>query len=424
MSKSTYSALVDIDDDDTLNTAQSQLEFQIAPSVFQQAQQQTTNNTSTSAFWTIEFYAQFFDVNSSDVAQRIIAALIPKGSFMDKISPNPDLYVTVLSFASTVVFSYILGMVGALWGLSRSFGCPIKSLEIAGLIGYGMSIWVPVSMKGFGTGDVALITGGGSGIGLALAKRCYSVGMKVLIVDIDAQKLEAARESIGVNRTTVFAMDVGQKGDWIRLRKLVEKDYGRLDFLALNAGISPSGTFNDVEYFHAMFAVNFYGVVNGVAAFLSLVKASASKKTTRIVITGSKQGITNPPGNPAYNASKAAIRSYAEGLSFELRNTPVSVTLLVPGWTYTGLSPGSSEGKPKPDGAWTADQVAGFLDSALEQDARRFYVVCPDNEVDELLDKKRMLWNIGDIVHNRQPLNRWREDSKDAAAKGVNEISF
>jgi NAD(P)-dependent dehydrogenase (short-subunit alcohol dehydrogenase family) len=55
------------------------------------------------------------------------------------------------------------------------------------------------------------------------------------------------------------------------------------------------------------------------------------------VITGSKQGITNPPGNPAYNASKAAVKSLAEHLGFDLKDTRTSVHLLVPGWTFTGL---------------------------------------------------------------------------------------
>lgn len=82
---------------------------------------------------------------------------------------------------------------------------------------------------------------------------------------------------------------------------------------------------------------NLFGVLNGVNTFLDVVKESSASKATSVVITGSKQGITNPPGNPAYNAAKAAVKSLAEGLDWELRNTAISVHLLVPGWTYTGL---------------------------------------------------------------------------------------
>ncbi|KAI8611406.1 hypothetical protein BC830DRAFT_1054285, partial [Chytriomyces sp. MP71] len=138
---------------------------------------------STSAFWTLEFYAQFFDVDSSDVGLRILAALVPRDSFMDKISSNPDLYgpfwvpttvifalfitsfiagsinayfqdstkeyvydMALLSFASTVVYSYVGVLSGLVWGVGRYFGVPLKVLEVIGLVGYGMSVWVPVSL--------------------------------------------------------------------------------------------------------------------------------------------------------------------------------------------------------------------------------------------------------------------------------------
>ena len=80
-----------------------------------------------------------------------------------------------------------------------------------------------------------------------------------------------------------------------------------------------------------------FGVIHGIGTFLSIVKKAAESKPTSVVITGSKQGITNPPGNPAYNASKAAVKSLAEQLSWDLKDTKTTVHLLVPGWTYTGL---------------------------------------------------------------------------------------
>ena len=79
-------------------------------------------------------------------------------------------------------------------------------------------------------------------------------------------------------------------------------------------------------------------MINGLNAFVpQFQKRGADAPPSAIVITGSKQGITNPPGNPAYNASKAAVKALAEHLSFDLKDTKTSVHLLVPGWTFTGL---------------------------------------------------------------------------------------
>ncbi len=130
------------------------------------------------------------------------------------------------------------------------------------------------------------------------------------------------------------------------------------------------------------------------------------------MITGSKQGITNPPGNPAYNASKAALKSLAESLSYDKRETQTSVHLLVPGWTHTGLT-GGGEQKEKPEGAWWPQQVAGYLEEKMGEG--RFYVICPDNDVSAEKDKKRMLWAVGDVVEGRPPLSRWRDEWKTEA---------
>lgn len=155
---------------------------------------------------------------------------------------------------------------------------------------------------------------------------------------------------------------------------------------------------------------NFFGVVHGINTFLPSLRAQQSP--TAIVITGSKQGITNPPGNPAYNASKAAVKSLAEHLSYDLRSTPTSVFLLVPGWTFTGLMKQMGV-KDKPDGAWWPEQVAEYMEQKMAED--QFYIICPDNDVSEEKDKKRMMWTAGDAVEGRPPLSRWRDKLKDEA---------
>lgn len=152
---------------------------------------------------------------------------------------------------------------------------------------------------------------------------------------------------------------------------------------------------------------NLFGVINGIATFLSSIRDHPAPSA--IVITGSKQGITNPPGNPAYNASKAAVKSLAEHLSYDLRSTSTSVHLLIPGWTHTGLT-GAESAKEKPDGAWTPQQVASHLEDKMGEDS--FYILCPDNEVTLDKDRRRMLWTTGDVINERPPLSRWREEYK------------
>lgn len=150
---------------------------------------------------------------------------------------------------------------------------------------------------------------------------------------------------------------------------------------------------------------NLFGVINGISTFLPVIQKQ--DRPTAVVITGSKQGITNPPGNPAYNASKAAIKTLAEHLSYDLRSSQTSVHLLVPGWTFTGLTGGGGT-KAKANGAWAPEQVADYLQQKMAE--KSFYIICPDNDVTVEKDRKRMLWTVGDIVNERPPLSRWREE--------------
>ena len=100
--------------------------------------------------------------------------------------------------------------------------------------------------------------------------------------------------------------------------------------------------------------------------------------------------------------------------AYELRQAPnsaVTAHLLIPGFTYTGLTDASE----KPAAAWTAEQVVDFMLSALA--SGDFYILCPDNDVDRATDEKRMAWAIGDIIENRPALSRWHPDFKEAFAR-------
>ncbi|CZR52056.1 related to 20beta-hydroxysteroid dehydrogenase [Phialocephala subalpina] len=271
----------------------------------------------------------------------------------------------------------------------------------------------------FKQGNTAVITGGASGIGLALATKLASYGMNVVIVDNNSSNLAEAKKSVK-GKVEMVEMDVSKVGDFERLKSKVEKDFGgKIDLLVLNAGIGLKGSWDDSSYFHKIMDVNLFGVIHGLNTLLPLVtKNSSDSSPSSIIITGSKQGITNPPGNPAYNASKAAIKTLTEHLSYDLSKTSpsTSVHLLVPGWTFTGLSGNQpfatgENKKEKPAGAWSPEQVVGYLEKKMGEG--KFYVICPDNDVTEELDRKRMLWDREDLVKGRPPLSRWREEFKE-----------
>jgi NAD(P)-dependent dehydrogenase (short-subunit alcohol dehydrogenase family) len=128
-----------------------------------------------------------------------------------------------------------------------------------------------------------------------------------------------------------------------------------------------------------------------------------------IINTGSKQGITTPPGDPAYNVSKAGVKAFTEALQHELRNTPgcqVTAHLLIPGFVFTPLT---AKGRTaKPDAAWTPEQTVDFMLERLA--AGDFYILCPDNDVPRVVDERRILWAASDIVENRPALSRWHPD--------------
>ena len=269
-------------------------------------------------------------------------------------------------------------------------------------------------------GAVAVITGGASGIGLAAAKKLASLGLRVCIADRGEDRLEHARKEIAANTKSpddVIAreVDVAKRAELDALAAEVTTRFGGTDVLMNNAGIGKeSSILGSKESWESTLAVNMWGVVNGTQAFVPGMIARG--RPGLVINTGSKQGITSPPGNPAYNVSKAAVKAFTEALEHELRNTPnahIHAHLFIPGFVFT---PMTSRGRTeKPASAWTAEQTIDFLLERLA--AGDFYVLCPDNEVSRALDEKRILWAAGDLVENRPPLSRWHPDHADAFAR-------
>jgi NAD(P)-dependent dehydrogenase (short-subunit alcohol dehydrogenase family) len=271
--------------------------------------------------------------------------------------------------------------------------------------------------------NVAVITGGASGIGFAAAAAFARNGMKVCIADVDQARLAdaATRLSSLTSATHVmtFAIDVSKAESVTELERAVRERFGGTDILMNNAGIQPGSTlFGEPDNWQRIVGVNMWGIINGSRIFAPNMIARG--RAGLIINTGSKQGITTPPGDPAYNVSKAGVKAFTEALQHELRNTAdcrITAHLLIPGFVFTGLTAkGRTE---KPAGAWTAEQTVDFMLARLE--AGDFYILCPDNDVPRALDEKRMLWAAGDIVENRPPLSRWHPDHADAFAKFVKE---
>jgi NAD(P)-dependent dehydrogenase (short-subunit alcohol dehydrogenase family) len=268
--------------------------------------------------------------------------------------------------------------------------------------------------------NVAVITGGASGIGLAAAMRFATLSMKVCIADIGDDALKAAEAKLsstspgGEANIMAAKVDVSSRDELVALESAVRTRFGGTDILMNNAGISPGARmFGPLENWQRLLAVNLWGVINGTQVFAPHMIERGQPGL--IINTGSKQGITTPPGEPAYNVSKAAVKAFTEALQHELRNTEgcrINAHLLIPGHVFTGLTArGRTE---KPSGAWTPEQTVDFMIASLE--SGDFYILCPDNDVPRSLDERRMLWAIGDIVENRPALSRWHPDYAEAFA--------
>ena len=295
----------------------------------------------------------------------------------------------------------------------------------------------------FQAGNVAVITGASSGIGRACSMMCAKHGMHVWMLDIDTKDLEVAvqlvqskciitTDDVPSKKQEIHSalVDVSKQEEVQGIAKTIFQKYETIHFLMNNAGIGLGGgpLTTNMEEFQRVMNVNLYGVIYGCQSFIPTMIEKGQPGI--IVHTGSKQGITMPPGNLTYNVSKAALKTFAEGLEHDLRSSStgkkLQTALLIPGWTNTSIHLKEQreramaknetydsqhaffhEDKPA-KGAWMPHQVINFMLEELT--LGRFYIVCPDNDVTRDVDNIRMTWTMQDITSNRPPLSRWHPD--------------
>jgi NAD(P)-dependent dehydrogenase (short-subunit alcohol dehydrogenase family) len=196
-------------------------------------------------------------------------------------------------------------------------------------------------------GKVAVITGGNSGIGLATAKVFVDEGAYVFITGRRQAELDAAVKQIGRNVTGVQG-DVTKMGDLDRLFETVKREKGRIDVLFANAGggdMSPLGSITE-EYFDKTFNINVKGVMFTVQKALPLMREGAS-----IILNASVAGSKGIQAFSVYNATKAAVRSFARSWTADLKDRKIRVNAVSPGPIETPFFSGTS---------LTPDQITHF----------------------------------------------------------------
>jgi NAD(P)-dependent dehydrogenase (short-subunit alcohol dehydrogenase family) len=190
-------------------------------------------------------------------------------------------------------------------------------------------------------GKIAVISGGTTGIGLAIAQRFVAEGAHVFIFGRRLAQLDEAAKQIGRNVTAIQA-DAANLDDLDRVAAAVRKEKGVVDIIVANAGLVEQASIDSLtpEHFDKTFNLNARGPVFLVQKLLPLMTRGGS-----IVLVSSAMHVMGVPNHTAYAATKAALRSYARTWAAEFKNRGIRVNTLSPGVTDTPILDSQSEGR-------------------------------------------------------------------------------
>lgn len=189
------------------------------------------------------------------------------------------------------------------------------------------------------SGQVVLITGAAGGIGAAVATALHRRGASLVLVDVDSSDLDGVAAALGNDRVAIAYADVTQREQLDAAVATALRDFGRLDVVLANAGISSGATASTIRsaedgIFERVIGVNLLGVWNTVRAVLPHIVESGGY----ILLTSSTYAYLNGLANAPYAASKAAVEQLGRALRTELAGTDATAGVLYPGWVSTPIA--------------------------------------------------------------------------------------
>ncbi|MBE0615843.1 MAG: SDR family oxidoreductase [Burkholderiales bacterium] len=278
-------------------------------------------------------------------------------------------------------------------------------------------------MKDF-QGKVAVITGGASGLGRAMAGRFAREGMCIVLADVEPDALAKAEKEMKAAGAKVIGVrtDVSKAAEVEALAQKTLAAFGAVHLLANNAGVAPLGNAweNSVADWEWIMGVNLWGVIHGVRVFTPIMLAQNSE--AHIVNTASVSGLLSPPGSAMYNVTKHAVVTLTETLYHDLalKQARIGCSVLCPAYVPSGIvdsernrpatlqNPAEEKTveqqareallrKAVTSGKISADDVAQKVYEAVRDE--RFYILTHPRI------KPSIQWRMEDILQERNPTN-------------------
>ncbi len=220
-------------------------------------------------------------------------------------------------------------------------------------------------------GKVAFITGGASGMGLAMARAFSAAGMKVAIADVEQQALDTLAEAFATSNAEVITLrvDVTDRDAMEQAAEDMERAFGKVHVVCNNAGVAVGGPVDEMTYadWDWVLGVNLNGVINGVQTFVNRIKAHG--EGGHFINTASMAGHFAVPGLSVYNTSKFAVVGLSEAMRLDLAVHSIGVSVLCPGVVKTNIF---NSGRNRPEAFATAsDSAAAVLTSGLPAGQRQ-----------------------------------------------------